>query len=151
MCHKLSQGFALVTAIFLLVVLSALGAYLLSIASIQHTSASLDVMGARAYQAARAGIEWGAFQVLQNSGGTFATNCAAGPTSVDMTFAPAALTGLTTTVTCSASALQESGNTVTMYQIISTACSIPTAGACPNANPGSGDYVERQLQATVGQ
>src|SRR5512135_2799967 len=108
MCHKLSRGFALVTAIFLLVVLSALGAYLLSIASIQHTTAALDLMGARAYQAARAGIEWGAYQVLQNSGGAYATACKPGPTSSSFTF-PGDLAGLTTTVSCHASTLSESG------------------------------------------
>ena len=146
MCHKLSRGFALVTAIFLLVVLSALGAYLLSISSIQHTTAALDLMGARAYQAARAGIEWGAYQALQNPGGAYATACRTGAASSNMVF-PGNLAALSTTVSCSASSHTEAGNSVTVYQLTSTACNLPVAGACPNASPGSGDYVERQLQA----
>ena len=52
------------TAIFLLVVLSLLGAFIVSVTGLQQSSQQLDVQGVRAYQAARAGIEWGAWQVL---------------------------------------------------------------------------------------
>ena len=57
------QGFAIVTAIFILVVLAALGAFIVSISTNQQTSAALDIQGVRAYQAARAGVEWGVYQV----------------------------------------------------------------------------------------
>jgi hypothetical protein len=59
-------GFSLVTAIFLLVVLSALGAATLTIFAVHQNSSALDVQGARAYQAARAGMEWGVYQQLRN-------------------------------------------------------------------------------------
>ncbi len=58
------RGFAIVSAIFLLVVLGALGAFMVTLSTVQHTTSTQDMQGARAYQAARAGIEWGAYQVL---------------------------------------------------------------------------------------
>jgi len=64
MCLKQNSGFSLITAIFLLVILAALGAFILTISGTQQTSSALDVQGSSAYQAARAGIEWGSYQVL---------------------------------------------------------------------------------------
>jgi MSHA biogenesis protein MshP len=57
-------GVGLVTAIFLLVVLSGLGVAMVSLFTSQQASADLDLQGARAYQAARAGIEWGVYRQL---------------------------------------------------------------------------------------
>ena len=71
-----AAGASLVTAIFLLVVIAGLGAAMLNLATGQHASSAMDVRGARAYQAARAGIEWGVFQQLQLD------NCAATTTFV---------------------------------------------------------------------
>jgi Tfp pilus assembly protein PilX len=73
MCLKRSSvksqyGFLLVTAIFLLVILAALGAFILTISGTQQTSSALDVQGSRAYQAARAGIDWASYQLLINAG-----------------------------------------------------------------------------------
>lgn len=58
------KGFAVVTAIFLLVVLAALGVGMLMFSRAQQVSSSYDVQGARAYQAARAGIEWALYRRL---------------------------------------------------------------------------------------
>ena len=58
------RGFSLISAIFLLVVIAALGTFAVTISTTQHMGAAQDVMGARAYQAARAGIEWGAYRLL---------------------------------------------------------------------------------------
>lgn len=69
---KSQCGFLLVTAIFLLVILAALGAFILTISGTQQTSSALDVQGSRAYQAARAGIEWASDQLLISTVGTIA-------------------------------------------------------------------------------
>ena len=61
---RVARGFTIVTAVFLLVVLSLLGVFIVSVTGLQQSSQQLDVLGVRAYQAARAGIEWGAWQVL---------------------------------------------------------------------------------------
>jgi MSHA biogenesis protein MshP len=130
-------GFALVSAIFILVVLAALGAFILHISAGQQTGAALDVQGVRAYQAARAGIEWGLYQQLQGGAA-----CPAG------SFVPpaATLAAFTVSVTCTVAADAHGGPTV--RTLTSTACSQPNAGACPNTvNPGA-LYVERRLTVT---
>lgn len=145
-------GFALPSAIFLIVVLAALGAIVVTVAGLQHTSSARDVIGTKAYQAARAGIEWGAYKVLQQGAALGAGVCPAS-TPIPMP-AGTDLTGLTVNVTCALTNADEgsrtaaSGNPLEFYVITATACNQPT---CPNTtNPGPA-YVERQLQATIGR
>ena len=57
-----SRGFAIVSAIFLIVVLAALGVGIVVFSKAQQASSAYDVQGSRAYQAARAGIEWALYQ-----------------------------------------------------------------------------------------
>ncbi|HVS25964.1 MAG TPA: hypothetical protein VHE58_01435 [Burkholderiales bacterium] len=143
MCHesvKRYSGFSLVTAIFLLVILASLGAFILTIAGVQQTSSALDVQGSRAYQAARSGIEWGTYQVLINTGGAFAAACNPGPTTQTLTGMGGTLSGFTTTVDCSTTTQNEGGVTVLIFQITSTAAQGTVATL---------DRVERQLQATL--
>jgi len=64
MCRRPQSGFSLIAAIFLLVVLALMGTLIVSITSMQSASGQLDLSGVRAYQAARAGTEWAAYQVL---------------------------------------------------------------------------------------
>ncbi|MHB1333361.1 MAG: hypothetical protein ACYCY1_12255 [Sulfuriferula sp.] len=126
-------GFAIVAAIFLVVVLAALGAFMLTFSSVQHITSAQDVQGTRAYQAARTGIEWGAYQVLISSNCPSSTTLTAGGTQA----------GFSILVQCNAfPSTTEGGNTVNMYQIISTAS---------QGTLGSATYVERQLQATLGK
>jgi len=139
---KLQRGFSLVSAIFLLVVIAALGAFSLTLSSTQLQSAALDVQGSRAYQAARAGIEWGAFQVRQAPAAAFAASCRAGGTA--QAFAAGALANtlapFTVNVGCVSVSAVEGGATIWIYTITSTA----TRGT-----PGGPDYVERQLQVKI--
>ncbi|MDP1652668.1 MAG: hypothetical protein Q8L56_08090 [Rhodocyclaceae bacterium] len=158
---KRPQGFAIVTAIFILVVLAALGAFILNISSGQQIGSALDVQGVRAYQAARAGIEWGMYRV--NSFG--APPAPASPTAYNFSYGNPATTvgaadpnnrscanangsfpvfGFTVSVTCGQSAPSVSGEPI-IYTITSTACS--TTGACPNTAPGN-LYIERRLTVT---
>ena len=53
------RGFAAIAAMFLLVLLAALGAFMLSFSNTQQLTSAQDVQGSRAYWAARAGLEWG--------------------------------------------------------------------------------------------
>ncbi|HEY7658925.1 MAG TPA: agglutinin biogenesis protein MshP [Burkholderiales bacterium] len=140
------------TGVFLMVVLALLGAYMLSVTGMQQSGSQLDVQGARAYQAARAGMEWGAWQVLDpnNAIGTPALPvCPPSPTN--LTGFAGSLSPFTVTVTCNAAInapTTEGNRNVGAYQIIATACNQPAAGACPNLAPATG-YVERQIQATL--
>lgn len=137
------RGFAIVTAIFLIVILSALAAFAVSMFRVQQAGASLDLMGARAFQAAQAGIDWGAWQVLQNSGA-----CAAVTPLVGL---PGVLGEFTVTVTCVVQGPYTEGGppTKSVYTLTATACNQPTGGGiCPNPTPLDG-YVERQIRAMV--
>ena len=53
------SGFVLVLAIFMIISLAAIGVYLVTISTTQVEAGVQDEQGARAYQAARAGIDWG--------------------------------------------------------------------------------------------
>jgi MSHA biogenesis protein MshP len=131
---KRQSGFSLVAAIFLLVVIAALGTFAVTLSTTQQQSAALDVLGSRAYQASRAGIEWGTYQVLKNSA------CPASPAV--LAALPNTLANFTVTVQCSSTAASEAGTAITIYQLISTA----TQGT-----PATPNYVERQMSVTIAQ
>ena len=135
--YRAAQGFAIITAIFILVVLAVLGAFMVNVSTNQHIGSALDVQGVRAYQAARAGIEWGLYQKLIN------TSCVSVPPS---SFSPTATTlaGFKVTVTCTETTDDPNGGPP-VYTITSTACN--TTGSCPSASPSS-LYVERRLDVT---
>jgi MSHA biogenesis protein MshP len=146
-----NAGFALILALFLIVSLAAIAAYMVTISTGQVAAATQDEQAARAYQAARTGIEWGAYRVLQDS--TYATNCAGSMQTQTVTFTAAAqsLFGFSVTVVCqSAGSETEGGNALRVYRITSTGCNCPLAGCnCPLAAPADATYVERQLQLTL--
>jgi MSHA biogenesis protein MshP len=135
--RRADSGFVLPTAIFLLVILAALGAYMVTLSRTSHISSALDVQGARAYQAARVGIEWAAWQVVDPQNLQPApTPCPVSPTTLTLggTFA-----AFTVEVSCTRTLETDGTETVAVYQIMSTA----SAGVA-----GELDYVERQLQAS---
>jgi MSHA biogenesis protein MshP len=130
-----NQGFLLPAAIFILVILAGLGAYALNITSVQQSTSTQDVQGARAYQAARAGVEWAAYQVLA-PGTTALASCPPSPTTI-------AIDSFSVSVSCTQSASyfeQGTDHTIAMYDIISTA-SYGTAGTL--------NYIERQVEITL--
>jgi MSHA biogenesis protein MshP len=53
-------GFTLVQAVFVLVVLALLGVVMMRLIGVQSNTSVFALQGARAYQAARSGLEWGA-------------------------------------------------------------------------------------------
>jgi MSHA biogenesis protein MshP len=128
--RNLQHGFSLISAIFLLVVIAALGTFAVTISTAQQQSAALDVLGARAYQASRAGIDWGAYQVLQNGGCPAASQVLAAM--------PNTLANFRVQVDCLSTPVSEASATVTLYQLTSTA----SQGTTPN-------YVERQMSVTL--
>ena len=127
------QGFSLISAIFLLVVMTSLGAVMLTFTSVQQTTSTQDLLGTRAFQAARAGIDYGLYQVLAPAG-----NAACGASASPVW--GGALAGFQTDVSYACNVLNEGGNVVTVFTITSTA----SQGAV-----GSPNRVERVLRATV--
>jgi MSHA biogenesis protein MshP len=143
---RLQKGFSLVTAIFLLVVLAMLGAMMVMFFSVQQKSAALDVMGSRAYQASRTGIEWAAFNISTTAAGTGVPwpGCAAVPNPL---FAANTLAGdlapFTVTLTCASAVAWEGVNPIVIYNLTSTANFGGAAG-----NP---EYVERVITVKMGR
>lgn len=121
-------GFSLVAAVFLIVVLAALGAFAVQVAMTQYQSANVELLEVRAQAAAEAGIEYAANLALQSS-----PTCA-GNTSLSLP--PAALAGFVVTVTCSATAHPIG----TVYALTATA----TLGSY-----GTPDYVARKVTRSV--
>lgn len=130
---KRQRGASLIAAIFLLLLFAALAAYMLWFGSIQQRSTALDVTGARALQAARSGIEWGAHRLLRNHG------CAA---STAFSLAGSTLSDFNVNVTCVRTVdTDQLGTAVRLYRIEATACN---AATCPSASPGEA-YAERVI------
>ena len=144
-------GVALVTAICLLVVLSGLGVAMVSLSTSQQAGAVQDEQGARAYEAARAGIEWALFTVTQ--GGTTPKSAALTcPTTFAMP-ANTSLSSFTVTITCSPIPAGYGDNTTAdptadHFRITATSCNGQRNAACPSAVRGP-DYVQRVINAQL--
>ncbi|WP_020652172.1 pilus assembly PilX family protein [Massilia niastensis] len=139
-----SAGVGLVTAIFLLVVLAGLGVAAVTIFNAQQAGASNDFEGAKAYQAARAGIEWGLYERLRAGrcgDGSFALP----PDSV--------LANFTVSVHCEAIAgpVTEDGDedALTRWRIKATACNQPVDDQCGKQASNSPDFVQRRLEVEI--
>jgi MSHA biogenesis protein MshP len=139
--RRRQYGVSILSALFLLVVLAGLGAALVNISSSQHITTAQDLEVSRAYQAARAGIEWGLYQTMTPlpAGGTGAPGTAVCTTPPALTLG-GNLSGFAVAVSCTRDVFSEGSTTVAVYQITSLATS---------GTPGTSLYVERQLQATA--
>jgi MSHA biogenesis protein MshP len=130
----LQRGFAAIAAIFLVVVLAALGGFMVTFSNTQQLTAAQDIQGSRAYWAARAGLGFGVARV------TTTPSACASSTPANMAGAPASVEGFALTVTCSRSSYTDGLNTIMVYRFESKA----SAGS-----PGSANYVERSVSAAV--
>lgn len=128
---KKASGFTLITAIFLLSVVAVLSVYMINARVVQQTTLVYSLQGARAMQAARAGIEWAIYD------STVSGNCS----SPSFPLTGIALSAFTVTLTCSSSVhLEAGGPSITTYRLTS----IATTG-----DYGTLDYVYRRLEASV--
>ena len=133
--RALARGIALPTAIFVIVVLAALGAFTINLSGVQQTTTTQALTAARASLAARSGMEWAVHRAVATT--------QPGTCNALTSFLPAgdgftAVSGVA--VTCSYSTLVVAGATYHTYYLASTA-SYGTAG--------TPDYVERKIEATV--
>ena len=143
------EGVGVVAAMFVLVVLSVLGAAIARLGWTQQITSAQDLDGARAQRAANSGAEWGLYQALRGSW----TSCN-GATQT-LTGMKADL-GMIVTVTCNHDSYVEgqtgsgdppvfSDRTIKVYRIDAVACN--AAAACPDATRvGSVGYIERRRQ-----
>jgi MSHA biogenesis protein MshP len=134
-----SRGVSIITAIFLLVILSGLGAAIVTVSTMQQQSSAIDLVGTRAYEAARTGIEYGIYRYTQAGGA-----CDSGSMA-----APGTLAAMTVTMSCVQTPVKMAdGHDLVQIRITATACNQPSGGNCPNPAPGA-DYVQRVVQVEV--
>ena len=124
------RGVSVITAVFLLLLMAVLAAAIANIVSTSHVNLAADIGGARAYQAARAGAEWGIFQLDPNAQASVLPACVNGTPAVP---------GHTVTVTCASSDHSEAGRSLRIYRIVSLAV----------ANGVRAPGIERQIEVTV--
>jgi MSHA biogenesis protein MshP len=127
--RSLQQGFALIPALFLIVVLGALALVAIRVSTGQQQAVIMALEEERALAAAQSGVEWGAYQSENGS-------CAA---STTLNLSEAALSGFTVIVTCTATTFANGATTSISYVLYSTA----TTGTY--GQPG---YVHRVVSGT---
>jgi MSHA biogenesis protein MshP len=134
MCRNNSNvnGFTLITAIFMLVVVALLSVYMLNLRTVQQQTLVYGVQGARAMQAARTGIEWGIKRSLDTK------NCPT--TNLVFTAPDAALSAFTITVTCAVSVHIEGSTDIKTFQLNAMA---------QTGSYGTLDYVSRLMEVSV--
>ncbi len=116
-------GFAIVAAMFVLIIVGLLGKYLVNISGVHHKTTVLAVQSARAYHAAKSGIEWGIINSCTTSGSYSVNNFSVNITSTQETF-------------------DEAGVTITICRITSQA----KYGIYTSA-----DYVSRTLEVMINE
>lgn len=131
-------GVSLIAAIFLLLLMAGLAAFMASILSATHVNAAADIGGSRAYQAARAGVEWGMFQLDPNE------QAAGLPTCTGAAGVITAIPNHSVEVQCTAYPLDgttyvEGSKTIRIFHLIATARALGVKA------PG----IERQIEVTV--
>lgn len=124
------RGITLLSAIFVLIIVSLLAQYLVTIASVQRKTSLLALQTARAYQAANASLEWGTFYVINNS------TC---PASSPTTFP--SIASFTTTLTCSNLGNYDEDGTLRNVFLLHTFSQY--------GNYGSENYVSRTLEVII--
>lgn len=131
-------GVSVITAVFLLLLMAGLAAGMATLLAGAHINMAADIGGSRAYQAARAGAEWGIFQLDPNAAAAGLPGCPASPTVIN------AIPGHRVEVTCeafpgAATWYQEGGKQIRIFRFVSTATTIGVRA------PG----IERQVVVTI--
>lgn len=129
---KKQRGFSIILAIFVLVVLGLLGTYMVRLSGNQIDTSINALQSARAYQAARAGIEWSVARIV--GGGV----CSDINAQTAMTFT--GLEGFTVRLSCTSQSYSEADKTPTVFRIDALS---------QFAEYGSRDYVARRMETTI--
>ncbi|MDT8404408.1 hypothetical protein [Sulfuriflexus sp.] len=134
------KGFSLVTAIFLLVILASVGAFMVTIGGTQRTTTVAAIQGARAFQAARSGIDWAVYSLINAADPVDACSNTIDPGS--FTLAATGLDNFTVSLDCSSTSHTEAGpaDNVKIFAITAEA---------RFGTYGSADFVRRRISATI--
>jgi len=122
------RGFSLIGTLFVLVVVSLLGAYMVQIGSAQHLQVAMSAQGLRAHYAAHSGLEWLAHRLRRDG-------------ACPVQAAPLAIEGFSVRIArCDAWPVTEGARNYTVYDV--------TVTAERNAF-GHVDHVSRTLRAAL--
>jgi len=137
------EGFSIVVAIFILVILGSLGSYMLSTSMMQQKTTLYAIQGSRAYKAAQSGIQWGVHQALLNAG-TRETACGelitSPPVTTNIILTPPGLNNFDVDVQCSWTTHVDGGIDFCMFHLTAVA---------RYGNFGELDFVSRTVEAVV--
>jgi MSHA biogenesis protein MshP len=131
-----AQGFAAISAIFLIVVIAALGGFMLTFANTQQLTSAQDIQGSRAYWAARAGLEWGIGSVV-------AVSTAACPTTSKQSSTELQIENFKVELHCTLRTYTEAGQAVNIFEFTSVATPIGVGAV------GSHGFIERSVSAVI--
>ncbi len=128
------------TAIFLIVVLAAIGAYMVTISGVQQTTPVSAVQGSRAFHAAKSGVEWAVFRILAAGPGNYATTCQNTVNANNFTLNQPGLNDFSVSLDCVSTPHSEGGDNLDVISITATATF---------RSLGDPDFVRRVINATV--
>ena len=131
--RRRARGSALIAALFLIVVVAALGTFAIRIGVNQQQTVDLALLGDRAYAAANSGVEWGAYQAFNTAWCTSAATV-----SQTVSFTQSGLNGFSATVKCARTDHVDGTTPVHIYTVDVFAWS----GAF-----GTPSYIARQMSA----
>jgi MSHA biogenesis protein MshP len=122
------HGFAAIAAVFLVLILAAFGAFMVSFSNTQQLNSAQDLQGSRAYWAARAGLEWAIVSV--------------GASACWATTPPATIDGFNMAISCSVLSYTEgvSAGPVLIFRLESVAST---------GTVGSLGFIERSVSASL--
>lgn len=130
-------GFSLLAAIFVITVLAVLVGFLIATSGSAQQTPISALQTARTYQAARAGLEWGIFQAINNGGVGVPDPCNGG-----FTLNSGGFSGENVAVVCSSTQHRDGSPPTELQVYVITA--VATSGA-----EGTLNYSRRELRAVV--
>jgi MSHA biogenesis protein MshP len=136
------KGFALPSAIFLLVILSLMAVGVFAINGYSQKSVVFDISDTKAYFAAKTGLEYGSYMASKMN------SCSSTPQTVSLS--GSYFVGFKTTYSCVQTTSDEAGVSQTYYTITSYGCNT-TGTNCPEAvgRPSNEDYVEKSMVSVI--
>ncbi len=142
--HARSAGAAILSAIFLIVVLAALGASMASLTSVQQDTQAKSMLAAKVYYGAKSGLDWAIQRTISDPAPP--TRCNSFPGAA-FPLSGTGFEGVSVAVTCTPSQ-HGGGSTVFTYYLTSEA----RTGTIPSTTVGVAsplDYAQRRMEATV--
>ncbi len=135
MSARTEHGFSIITAIFLIVVIALVAAFMVSIGNVQRTTSPFSMIATRAHFAALSGVEWSVHRVLENPA---APACFATP--VTFALAGPGSGNFSVTCTCVETEVTEGADDYSVFDLEVTA---------EFGSSGQEDYFRRVVAASV--